>query len=124
MFDSFFPFFLGLFEGSGSIQVNPFFQRSLSFRFLLKLKYSPQNYAMLSFFRDHFNLMHLHVRHNSVLLVEDDKSKIFNLIFFFNLSPYGFFTSLQRNLFFFLCYCLKFNVTFSEYVYIKRHFDF
>lgn len=40
-------FFLGLFEGKGSIQVNHFRYKNLEYRLIIKLKYNIENYNML-----------------------------------------------------------------------------
>ena len=42
------PFFVGLMDGDGSIQVNPWRKKILQFRWVIKLKSHPQNAVMLS----------------------------------------------------------------------------
>lgn len=42
------PFFVGLLEGDGSIQVNHWKKKNLQYRILIKQKNEPLNYEMLS----------------------------------------------------------------------------
>jgi hypothetical protein len=45
------PFFVGLFDGDGSIQVNHWRRKLLQFRLVIKLKNTPANYEMLTIIR-------------------------------------------------------------------------
>ena len=47
------PFFLGLMDGNGSIQVNHSRKKILQFRMVIKLKFNPRNYATLSLIASH-----------------------------------------------------------------------
>ena len=75
-----FPFFLGLLEGDGSIQVNHWRKRILQFRILIKLKYTEDNYRMLTEIGDELNIVNVHIRNDYVLLIEDEKRKLKLLI--------------------------------------------
>ncbi len=116
-------FFFGLLEGNGSIQVNHWKQQTLQYRIIIKLKYTPENYYMLSLLRDNLQLMNLHVRNNCVLLVEDRKDKLLKLLHLFSLYNYTFITFHKYSQYLFFTYCIKNNITYSEYKYIKDNFN-
>lgn len=46
------PFFVGLFDGDGSVQVNHWRRKKLEFRLVIKLKYTPANLEMLKIIRN------------------------------------------------------------------------
>lgn len=112
-------FFFGLLEGDGSIQVNHYKKRYLQYRIIIKLKYTLENYFMLSKIRDEIGFMNLHVRNNCVLLVQDDKKKLLKILELIDLHAYTFVSLHSYKKFFFFRYCLTNNVTYSEYFYIK-----
>ena len=110
-------FFLGLLEGDGSIQVNHWKKRILQFRIVIKLKYTQHNYNMLIKLRDHLKCMKVHVRHNAVLLIENDKKALHKLCILFDKHP--FLTQHKRKQYAFFKYCLQNTPTFSEYMGLK-----
>ena len=110
-------FFLGLLEGDGSLQVNHWKKRILQFRIVIKLKYTQQNYHMLVQLRDHLQCMKVHVRHNYVLLIENDQKACHKLCDIFERFP--FLTHHKRQQYAFFKYCLKHKPTISEYMYLK-----
>ena len=116
-------FFFGLLEGDGSIQVNNYKKRYLQYRIIIKLKFTLENYLMLSKIRDEIGLMNLHVRNNFVLLVQDDKQKLLKIIEFIDVQAYNFVCLHSYKKFFFFRYCLTGNITYSEYFYIKSNID-
>nr|YP_009730092.1 LAGLIDADG homing endonuclease [Leucocryptos marina]BBQ05422.1 LAGLIDADG homing endonuclease [Leucocryptos marina] len=115
-----FPFFLGLLEGDGSIQVNHWRKRILQFRILIKLKYTEDNYRMLTEIRDELNIFNVHIRNDYVLLIEDDKRKLKLLIKRIDLFG-GFLLTKVRLRYCFFKYALKHDITFSEYAAIKSN---
>lgn len=110
-------FFLGLLEGDGSIQVNHWKKTNLQFRLVIKLKYTQHNYTMLVKLRNHLKCMKVHVRHNAVLLIENDQNKLKNICALFEKMP--FLTQHKRKQYAFFSYCLQNKPTFSEYVALK-----
>jgi hypothetical protein len=45
-------FWVGLMDGDGSIQVNHWRKKSLQYRFVIKLKYCPENIVILNLIKD------------------------------------------------------------------------
>lgn len=111
-------FFLGLLEGDGSIQVNHWKKQSLQFRILIKLKYTPANYAMCVAIRQKLNIMNLHIRHNCIILVEDHKIKLKRILRI--IDKYGLLLTHRRRQIAFFKYCIDNNVRYSEYAHIKQ----
>lgn len=110
-------FFLGLLEGDGSIQVNHWKKRSLQFRILIKLKYTNANYAMCVAIRQKLRIMNLHIRHGCVILVEDHRAKlqeIMNII-----DRHGLLLTHRRKQYAFFKYCYANQIRYSEYAHIK-----
>ena len=110
-------FFLGLLEGDGSLQVNHWKKRILQFRIVIKLKNTPQNYHMLVQLREHLQCMKVHVRHNYVLLIENDQKALRKLCAIFERFP--FLTQAKRQQYAFFKYCFTHKPTISEYMYLK-----
>lgn len=95
-----FAFFIGLLEGDGSIQVNHRRKSSLQFRIVIKLKFTQDNYRMLTEIRDDLNIFNVRVRNNYVLLVEDHRDKLERLIRLIDLSGGFLLTKVRLRLFF------------------------
>ena len=74
------PYFIGLLEGDGSIQVNQWKKRTLQFRVVIKLKNTPANYHLCATIKEQTNLFNLHIRHGYVLLVQDHQQKLKQLL--------------------------------------------
>lgn len=115
-----FAFFIGLLEGDGSIQVNHWRKSSLQFRIVIKLKFTQDNYRMLTEIRDDLNIFNVRVRNNYVLLVEDHRDKLERLIRLIDLSG-GFLLTKVRLRYCFFKYALKHKITYSEYEATKSN---
>ena len=113
------PYFIGLLEGDGSIQVNQWKQRILQFRIVIKLKYTPLNYTLCQRIQAHTQLFNLHVRHNYVILVQDDQQKLKKLCQL--LDKYPFLSQKMQADYAFFKYCLQTKPTFSEYKFLKAN---
>lgn len=81
-------FFVGLLEGGGSIQVNHWRSKSLQFRFIIKLKNLPSNYAMLILIA---KTVGGQVRYDKkkffVILIVNDKGEISKILELFDRYP-------------------------------------
>lgn len=74
-------FFLGLFEGDGSIQVNHWRKKNLQYRLIIKLKYTMENYKMLLLIAKVLKgLVSVDKKKEWVIWVMNDKQDIINLI--------------------------------------------
>lgn len=111
--------FLGLLEGDGSIQVNHWKKRILQFRILIKLKYTPQNYILCTVIQKHLGCMNLHVRHNYVLLIENDQKKLRTLMHL--IETHGLLTKHARQRYAFFHYCFHAKPKLSEYFFLKEN---
>lgn len=81
-----------------SIQVNHWRKRyNLG---LYKLKFTQDNYRMLTEIRDDLNIFNVRVRNNYVLLVEDHRDKLERLIRLIDLSGGFLLTKVRLRLFF------------------------
>ena len=82
------PFWVGLMDGDGSIQVNHWRHRYLQYRLVIKLKYTPANYEMLN---NISNVIGGHVKGcssgNFVLWVENNVHKIQYILTIFDHYP-------------------------------------
>jgi hypothetical protein len=80
------PFWVGLMDGDGSIQVNHWRHRYLQYRLVIKLKYTPANYEMLN---NISNVIGGHVKTtgNFVLWVENNVRKIQYILTIFDHYP-------------------------------------
>lgn len=82
------PFFIGLLEGNGSIQVNHSRSSSLQFRIIIKLKNLSSNYKMLLLIAKTLGGSVLRTNKNKfVIWVINDKNKIKEFIKIFNGYP-------------------------------------
>lgn len=82
------PFFIGLLEGDGSIQVNHWRSSSLQFRIIIKLKNLPSNYKMLLLIAKTLGGSVLMTNKDKfVIWVINDKNKIKEFINIFNDYP-------------------------------------
>ena len=89
---------------------------------MIKLKYTPENYAMPARIRDEPHIMNLHgPRNGYVLLVEDRSDKPLARCKLFN--DHTFITQHSYTKYMFFYYCLRNNPTYSEYAYTKTNFD-
>ena len=113
------PYFIGLLEGDGSIQVNQWKQRILQYRIIIKLKQTPHNYKLCQLIAHHTQLFNLHVRYGYVLLVQDHQAKLHKLIKV--LDQYGFLSQKMQTDYAFFKYCLTHQPTMSEYKYLKQN---
>ena len=113
------PYFIGLLEGDGSIQVNQWKQRTLQYRIIIKLKETPHNYKLCQLIQQHTQLFNLHVRYGYVLLVQDHQSKLKQLIKV--LDQYPFLSQKMQTDYAFFKYCLTSQPTLSEYKYLKQN---
>lgn len=112
-------FFLGLLEGDGSIQVNHWKKRILQFRIIIKLKETPQNYRMLVRLRDRLGCMKVHCRHGSVLLIENQQSRLKVLMKL--IESHGLLCKKSREDYNFFYYCFHAKPTYSEFKYLKEN---
>lgn len=112
-------FFLGLLEGDGSIQVNhwDYKRRSLQFRIIIKLKYTDANYAMCAKIREELGIMNLHIRRGFVIMVEDHRVKLLNIMAI--IDRYGLLLTHRRRQYAFFKYCYNNQITYSEYAHVK-----
>ena len=80
------PFWVGLMDGDGSIQVNHWRCRYLQYRLVIKLKYTPANYEMLN---NISNVIggHVKITGNFVLWVENNVRKIQYILTIFDHYP-------------------------------------
>jgi len=113
------PYFIGLLEGDGSIQVNQWKQRTLQYRVVIKLKATPHNYKLCQHIQHHTQLFNLHVRHGYVVLVQDHQSKLKQLMKI--LDKYAFLSQKMQTDYAFFKYCLNTQPTMSEYKYLKEN---
>lgn len=113
-------FFLGLLEGDGSIQVNSWKKIYLQFRIVIKLKENIQNYQMCLKLRECLGVMNVHIRHGYIIMVEDDKKKLLQLMQI--IEKYGLITTNRRKQYIFFRYCFYSNIHYSEYHWIKKNF--
>ena len=115
----FLPYFIGLLEGDGSIQVNQWKQRILQFRIVIKLKQTPLNYALCATLKQQIGFLNLHVRHGYVLLIQDDQKKLHKLIKL--LDTYPFLTQKMHLDYTFFKYCLFTKPSLSEFSFLKEN---
>lgn len=82
-------FFVGLMDGDGSIQVNHWRKRSLQFRIVIALKYSPQNFEMLQLLKNKLGVGNVVVPKGEkrVLWVENNRKKIIKILNLFDQYP-------------------------------------
>lgn len=74
-------YFVGLFEGDGSIQVNHFRKINLQYRLIIKLKYTKENYNMLLLISKVLKgLTRVDKNKEFVIWVMNDKKEIINLV--------------------------------------------
>nr|YP_010437020.1 hypothetical protein NQY40_mgp08 [Ulva meridionalis]UTA96494.1 hypothetical protein [Ulva meridionalis]UTA96554.1 hypothetical protein [Ulva meridionalis]UTA96611.1 hypothetical protein [Ulva meridionalis]UTA96663.1 hypothetical protein [Ulva meridionalis]UTA96716.1 hypothetical protein [Ulva meridionalis] len=111
-------FFLGLLEGDGSIQVNPWKKRYLQYRIIVKLKYTNANYIMCTKIQKQLGIMNLHIRHGFIIMVEDNRVKIRNIMLI--IEKYGLLLTHRRKQYAFFKYCYSKEITYSEYIHIKN----
>lgn len=113
------PYFIGLLEGDGSIQVNQWKKRTLQFRVVIKLKNTPANYHLCATIKEQTNLFNLHIRHGYVLLVQDHQQKLKQLLPI--LENYTFLSQKMQKDYAFFKYCLLSKPTISEYTFLKTN---
>lgn len=113
------PFFIGLLEGDGSIQVNHWRQRSLQYRVLIKLKNDSLglNAKMLRTLRDQVQLGRLYVRADYILWQIQDRDEICKWLDL--LAPYGHVILKFRRRLDYLQHCLFGNVTYAELLALR-----
>jgi len=73
------PFWVGLMDGDGSIQVNHWRKRSLQYRMVIRLRENPENIEMLHRVREHVG-GRVVTQRGFVLWVEDTRRKIVQLL--------------------------------------------
>jgi hypothetical protein len=112
-------FFLGLLEGDGSIQVNHLKKKYLQYRIIIKLKYTKENYDMLSLIRDSLQIMNLHIRNSNIIFVEDNSKKMYKIMTI--IDKHGLLTLRKRQQYVLFCYCLKNSIKYTEYKYLKEN---
>ena len=115
------PYFIGLLEGGGSIQVNHWKHRILQYRVVIKLKYTPQNYILLETIKHNIPLFNLHVRHNYVLLIQNHRSFIEEIIKI--LDRYSLLTRKKQEDLAFFKYCFYTRPSMSEFEFLKSNRD-
>lgn len=108
-------FFVGLFEGDGSIQVNHWRKKNLQYRLVIKLKNLDSNYDMLLLIAKVIGGKVLRdLKRDSVIWVINDKEKIKEIIY--NIfDKYTFLTKKYRYNLAFMKYCLI-NNNINEYL--------
>lgn len=122
-------FFLGLFEGNGSIQVNHFRYKNLEYRLVIKLKYNIENYNMLILITKVLNgKVLIDKTKTNVIWVMNNKEDIINMI---NnvFDKYPFITKRKQYQLAFLKLCLinnniddylkNRNSKYNKLIYIK-----
>lgn len=83
-----YPFFVGLFDGDGSIQVNHWRSTILQYRFVIKLSYKTNNLTMLQHIQQFIGgKVRVSSCNNFVLWVVDNKETIQRIILIFNEYP-------------------------------------
>ena len=114
------PYFIGLLEGDGSIQVNHWKKKYLNFRIIIKLKYTEKNYHLCALINNQHNgFMNLHIRHGYVILVQDDQLKLRQLMKI--IEYYGFLKPKMKQDYEFFHYCYNTKPTISEYSLLKQN---
>ena len=114
------PYFLGLLEGDGSIQVNHWKKKYLQFRIIIKLKYTEKNYHLCALINNQHNgFMNLHIRHGFVILVQDDQSKLRHIMKI--IESYGLLKPKMKQDYEFFHYCYHTKPTISEYSLLKQN---
>ncbi len=82
-------FFVGLFEGDGSMQVNHWRRTSLQYRLIIKLKYSYANLCMLQFIQAHVGgSVRVDERRGEVFWVENDRARVLEIFKIFDAYPF------------------------------------
>lgn len=82
------PFFVGMMDGDGSIQVNHWRKQILQFRIIIKLKYSVHNENMLTIFSQYVGgNVRFSEKTNEILWVENNKKKIIKILQIFEKYP-------------------------------------
>ena len=76
---------------------------------------------MLALIRDRLDVMNLHVRNHCVLLVEDDRKKMWRIMAI--VEKYGLITMAKRKQYEFFRYCMNNQIKYSEYEHIKKNFQ-
>lgn len=122
--DKILPFFVGLIDGDGSIQVNHWRQKSLQFRIVIKLKYTYMNYLMLNKIKVYVggnvkisagprgdflynNNNNKKGAQGNLLWVENDKASIKRILAL--IGPYPFLTTRKKMQLSFMLECLEHN---------------
>lgn len=108
------PFFLGLLEGDGSIQVNHWRYKYLQYRIVIKLKYNIENENMFYLIKKYIGGS-INIINNSIIWVVNDKEEIEflikNLFYKYPLLTENKIVQLS-----FLKYCLNNNVSIDWYL--------
>ena len=103
------PFFVGLFEGNGSMQVNHWRNKILQFCLIIKLKQTIHNYEMLSLITKYVG-GHIKISGAFVVWVVDDQTEIKRILQL--ISPYPFLTTSKQLQLSFMLKCFEHkNVT-------------
>jgi hypothetical protein len=81
-------FFVGLFDGDGSMQVNHWRRTSLQYRLVIKLKYTYANVFMLQLIQKHVGgSVRIDAARGDVLWVENDRERILEICKIFEVYP-------------------------------------
>jgi|SRR5579871_34653 len=80
-------FWVGLIDGDGSIQVNHWRNKSLQYRFVIKLKYCPENIAILSLIKDTLGGSVNIIKNDYVLWVVNSRIEIIKILDIFICYP-------------------------------------
>lgn len=100
------PFFIGLLDGDGSIQVNHWRKRNLQYRILIKLKYTYCNLLMLKVLQTHLGGC-LRVHSNLIYWTINHQKQLLNICSI--MDQYPLLTSRKILQYQFLIDCLKHN---------------
>jgi hypothetical protein len=104
--DKVLPFFVGLIDGDGSIQVNHWRQKSLQFRIVIKLEYTYMNYLMLNKIKTYVG-GNVKMSAGNLLWIENDKVSIKRILTL--IAPYPFLTTRKKMQLSFMLECLEHN---------------
>lgn len=80
-------FWVGLMDGDGSIQVNHWRKKNLQYRFIIKLRFCPENLSMLNLIKDTIGGEVRVIKDKEVIWVTNSKVAAKNMLQIFNLYP-------------------------------------
>ena len=80
-------FWVGLMDGDGSIQVNHWRKKNLQYRFVIKLRFCPENFNMLNLIKETIGGNVRIIKNESIIWVTNSKVSAKNMLEIFYLYP-------------------------------------